>query len=262
MIHLTRPLTAFDLETTSAAPQTARIVQIGIVRLHPDGTRDTYASLVNPEVPIPAEATAIHKITDAMVADKPTWRQLAPKLIRAFQGCDFLGYNIARFDLEVIGSEFKRVGVDTTVPPGQPKPRIFDAYVLWTKKETRTLSDASRRFLHHFFDEAHDALADVETTIRVAEAQLAEWPDLPKTIEELHALQFPTNPNAIDEAARFVWADGVPTLNFGKHKGTALARVDRGFLKWMLNQDFNDDTKQIARDAMNGRYPVKQKEAA
>lgn len=257
MIALTRPLTVFDLETTTAEPTTARIVQLAVVRLHPHGLRDTYETLVNPEEPIPPAATAIHGITDAMVAGKPTFRQLAPRLIRAFQGCDFLGYNIARFDLKVIGQEFKRAGIDTAVPEGAEPPRIIDAYTLWVKQEPRTLADAVRRFTQRTHDDAHAALADVEAALDVFEGQLAEWPTLPQTPAGLHDLLFPTNPDAIDAAGKFQWVGDVPTIAFGKHKGTALRDLDKGFLRWMLKTDFDEDTKAIARFVLEGSYPAR-----
>lgn len=260
MIPLTRPLTVFDLETTTANPSTARIVQIAIIRLHPDGKRDRFSSLVNPLVPIPAEATAIHGITDTMVAGAPTWRQLAPRLIPAFRGADFCGYNIARFDLEVIRHEFQRVGVDTARTPDEPIPHILDPYLIWVKQEPRTLSDAVQRFLGRSLDGAHDALVDVEAALNVVEAMLDAWPALPQTLPELHAFQFPPVPGQIDGGARFVFnAEGVPCINFGKYKGvplTTLVRTDRGYLRWVAgNTAFTDETRQIARDACDGRFP-------
>lgn len=273
MTELTRPLTAFDLETTSAEKATARIVQIGIIRLHPSGERDKYESLVNPEIPIPPAATEIHGITDEMVKDKPTWRQLAPRLLPAFQGADYLGFNIARFDLEVLGNEFRRVGVDTSVPAGQQAPRIIDPYVLWVKTETRTLEDAVEHFLDRKHIGAHSALADVEEALAVFAQQMRwqflatigegseyaeRWKDVPTTLQELHDYQFPPVPGAIDAGARFIFVDGVPTVNFGKKwKGTPMAKVDKGFYWWMLSTDMPEEALQIAREAIQGRYPVK-----
>lgn len=258
MIALSRPLTAFDLETTTANPATARIVQIAIIQIHPDGRRVEYQSLVNPEVPIPADATAIHGITDADVKDARPWAQLAPRLIHAFTNCDYLGYNIARFDLEVLRAEFRRVGVDTTVPDGQAPPRIVDPYVVWVKQEPRTLSDAVKKFLGRELAGAHDATADVKATVEIAEHLFTYWPDLPTDLDALHALQFPPVPGQIDRNGKFVWQDGEAVVNFGKHKGTPLRNIDKGFLRWMTQQDFPDDARAIAYDALGGRYPTQE----
>ena len=255
---LTRPLTVFDVETTTANPLTARIVQIAIIRVQPDGACQKYQSLVNPCEPIPAEATAVHGITDEMVKDAPTFKQLAPRLIKAFQNADFCGFNIARFDVPVIREEFKRAGVSTEVSDGVAPPLILDAYVLWVKQETRTLSDAVKRFLRREHTGAHDARADVEATLEVVGAQLDEWSDLPRSLPELHLVQFPANPNAIDASERFVWKNGEAYFNFGKAAGTPLRTADPGFLRWMIRADFSNEVKQIARDALAGRYPVKE----
>lgn len=260
---LTRPLTCFDVESTGVNPLTARIVQIAILRVHPSGVIDRYQTLVNPGEPIPSDATEVHGISDDMVKDAPSFKQLAPRLIKAFQNADFCGFNIARFDLPLIREEFRRAGISTEVSANDTPPCILDAYILWTKQETRTLSDAVRRFLKRDHTGAHDALADVEATLEVVKAQLTEWSDLPRTVRELHQVQFPKNPNAIDSEEKFVWkavddGDLEPHFNFGKYVGEPLRGSDPGFLRWMLRGTFAEDTKQIARDALAGRYPVKE----
>lgn len=269
MINLERPLTCFDLETTSPNPRDARIVQIAIVQLFPrqpegEGTfgyteRKEWSSLINPEMPIPPDSTKIHGITDEMVKDAPTWGQVAPRVIKAFQNADFLGFNIARFDMEVIGAEFKRVGVSTETPAGTQKPRIVDPYVIWTKREKRTLSDALQYYCGRPLVGAHSALADVQAAIDVFEAQQSFHEGIPTDIQALHDFQFPRVENAIDGGARFVWdAAGVATINFGKHKGTALRSLDKGFMGWILKQDFTEEVKDIVRNAMKGQYPTRE----
>jgi DNA polymerase-3 subunit epsilon len=249
MIPLTRPLTAVDIETDSANPAVARIVQIAIIRLHPDGTRDSYATLVNPGVPIPADATAIHGITNEMVKDAPTWAQLAPKLIRAFQGADVLGYNAARFDLEVLRHEFTRVGVNLATPDGEPPQRVIDPYVIWQKKQQRRLADAVQHFLGVEHTGAHDALADIEITLAVFEAQLQAFPDLPQTPAGIHDFCFPRDPNAIDATGKVLKVDGVLQLSFGKHKGVPLSKVPKSYITWLLGTDLPQDAADLLRSA-------------
>jgi DNA polymerase-3 subunit epsilon len=260
VIPLDRPLTCFDLETTGSNPATARIVQIGIIQIHPDGAQTRWSSLVNPECPIPAEATAIHGITDDMVKDARTFAQIAPRVIKAFQDCDFAGYNIVRFDLPVIQAEFQRAGIDTAVPPGVQPPRILDPYVLWTKMEPRTLSAAMKKFLGRELEGAHDALADIEATVEILDHMTTAWlPDSLRTVEALHQYAFPAIPGAIDVGARFVFRDdGVPCVNFGKHRGVPMRDVDRGFWTWLLKQDFPEESRALARNALNGVFPVKE----
>lgn len=247
---LTRPLTVFDVESTGVNPATDRIVQIAILRLHPDGRTDKYQSLVNPTVPIPADATAVHGITDDMVKDAPTFRQIAPRLIKAFQNADFCGFNLVRFDLPLVREEFKRAGISTEVSDGVAPPCILDAYVLWVKQETRTLSDAVRRFLKREHAGAHDALADVEATLEVVQAQLAEWADLPRTVAELHQVLFPRDPNAVDEEGKVVRnAAGRLCLSFGKHRNVPIEQIPRSYLSWLLGTDLPADARRIIKEA-------------
>lgn len=264
MIALTRPLTAFDLETTGPDPQTARIVEIAIVQLKPDGASTEWSSRINPGIPIPPEATAIHGIADADVADKPTFAQMAPRILKAFVDVDYLGFNIARFDVPVLKAEFARAGVDTRVPEGVQPPRILDVYCLWTKISTRKLADAVQQFCGRPHLDAHGALSDVRGTIDVFQAMSLNmeecWSSLPwDDLQKLHDILFPKNPNALDEAGKFVWdpVRGTAVLAFSKHKGTPLSHVDRGFLSWMLKpeQNFPDDTKAIVRNALYGIFP-------
>src|SRR5476649_1058189 len=90
---LTILLPCFDLEATGLAAERDRIVQMATGRVFPDGRVETWASIVNPEQPIPAETTAVHGITDAMAAIAPTFAQLSPTVTAILAGCDLAGFN-------------------------------------------------------------------------------------------------------------------------------------------------------------------------
>ena len=81
-LKLVRPIIFFDLETTGTNITKDRIVEISLIKVMPDGTESEHSTRINPEMPIPAEATEIHHITDADVADKPTFKSLASKLVK------------------------------------------------------------------------------------------------------------------------------------------------------------------------------------
>lgn len=253
LLPLSRRLVGLDLETTGVNKQTARIVEIAFIEIKPDGSEREYQTLINPGMSIPIEATAVHHINDSDVLSKPTFAQIAPSLASGFKDIDFYGFNI-RFDLDVLVEEFKRVGIAWDYA----KSHVLDGLRLWQIGSPRTLTDAVREFgvPPH---EAHTALDDIKATGQVIEAQLVRWPTtLPRVIDRLHALQFPKTPGAIDSTARFVFEGDHAVLNFGKHRGVKLRDVDRGFLSWMLKQDFTDEVKGIVRNALSGTYPKKE----
>ena len=254
---LTRPLVCVDLEATGVWPGQDRIVQIATASIFPDGSVSTWSSLVNPEQPMPPAALAIHGITDAMVASAPTFAQLAPTIEPLLSDCDLTGYNVERFDRRLLAAEFRRAGVeDPTVGA-----HVIDAYTIFVRREPRSL-DAALRFYGveegQADRQAHDAGSDVEATVAVLAAQLTTYPDLPKTVDELHTWLHPSDPNHIDADGKLVWRDGVATVAFGAQAGTSLADLaanDRSFLEWVLRKDFSDEVKAIVRDALEGRFP-------
>ena len=111
-LKLDRPLAFFDIESTGVVPQRDRIVEIAVVKLYPDGRQQTTVRRLNPGIPIPAGATAIHGISDADVADAPSFADIAEKLFNYLSDCDLAGYNISGFDVPILEAEFKRAGYD------------------------------------------------------------------------------------------------------------------------------------------------------
>ena len=219
---LTRPLVCVDLEATGVWPGHDRIVQIAAASIFPDGSVSTWSSLVNPEQPMPPAALAIHGITDAMVASAPTFAQLAQTVGALLSECDLTGYNVARFDRRLLAAEFRRAGVeDPTVGAF-----VIDAYTIFVRQEPRSLDGALRFYgveAGQAHRQAHDASSDVEATVAVLAAQLNTYPDLPKTVTELHDWLYPIDPNRIDADGKLVWHDGVATVTFGAQAGTSLA---------------------------------------
>src|SRR5690625_7538096 len=87
-LNLTKPICFFDLETTGVNLATDRIVEISILKVFPNGNKESYTWRVNPEMPIPEEASAIHGIFDKHVTDEPPFKELAPKVSKLIQGCE------------------------------------------------------------------------------------------------------------------------------------------------------------------------------
>jgi DNA polymerase-3 subunit epsilon len=231
---LTRPITWFDLETTGVDTRTDRIVEIGVTQLHPDGKRVNYHTLVNPGRPIPKGASDKHGITDDMVVGKPRFEDLAPRLINAFTNCDFGGYNVKRFDIEVMEAEFRRAGIEWT-----GEGYVIDGFKLWQTLFPRTLSDYVREYLGREASDAHRATGDATDALEAFVAFYERHKDkLPTTLKDLHEFQFPVNPNQVDRKGNFVRNDhGVICLSFGKHQGVPVRSVPSSYLDWWLGQD-------------------------
>jgi len=226
---------------------------------HPDGQVSTWSSLVNPEQPIPQVVTAIHGISDAMVAGAPTFAELAPTISALLSGRDLTGYNVERNDRRLLAAEFSRAGCEDPMAGA----RVIDAYSLLVRKEPRTLDDTLRFYgLEGALANRrpHEARSDVEASVAVLVAQLKAYPDVPKTVGDLHSWLHPVDPNRIDADGKLMWRDGVATVAFGAQSGTSLAHLaanDRSFLEWVLRKDFSDEVKTIVRAALEGHFPVR-----
>lgn len=173
-LKLNRPIVFFDLETTGTNISSDRIVEISLIKLHPDGRVLEKTRRVNPEMHIPESATAIHHITDEDVASEPTFRQIASSLAQLISGCDIAGFNSNRFDIPLLDAEFERAGVDFDLT----KSRFIDVQTIYHKKEPRTLVAAYRYYCDKNLEEAHSALADTRATMEVLMAQLERYDDL------------------------------------------------------------------------------------
>ncbi len=256
---LRRPIVFLDLETTGANPAVDRIVEISLIKVFPGGRRETLTQRVNPGIPIPPEATSIHGISDADVADAPRFSEIAADLLRFIDAADLAGFNIQRFDLPVLLREFATAGQRLELA-GRA---IVDAQVIYHRKVPRDLPAAYRLYCGKDLRDPHTARADVEACLEVLDAQLATYPDLPRTPQELYELFLPPRgPDAIDPDGRFVWEGEEAVLTFGPEgiRGRRLREVaskDRGFLEWILRKDFRPEVKAIAQDALAGRFPVR-----
>lgn len=253
-LQLERPLVVFDLETTGTHVETDRIVEIAVLRIDAAGNRESKRRLINPERPIPRQATAVHGIRDEDVRDAPTFRQIARGLLEFLGDADLAGFNVSRFDVPLLERELRSCGLDLRVA-GR---RVVDAMTIYHKKERRDLSAAVRFFLHRDHPEAHSAEADVAATAEVLEAQLAHYSDLPRTVDELDAWIRGVPRDAVDRDGKFVWQDGEAVFSFGKHQGRTLREIAAekpDYLEWITGSDFPPEAKELVRRALSGDFP-------
>lgn len=242
-LNLKNPIVFFDLETTGTNIVFDRIVQIAYHKVYPNGKEETKSYLINPGMPIPAEATAVHKITNEDVADCPVFKDVAAEIIRDIEGCDLAGYNSNRFDIPLLAEELLRAEVDIDLS----KRKFVDVQVIFHKMEQRTLSAAYKFYCDKDLEGAHDAKADTLATYEVLMAQLDKYPELNNDVEYLS--KFTTQNNNVDFSGKFIYNEkGEEVFNFGKYKGQKVEDVlknDTGYYGWMLNGDFSLHTKKV-----------------
>jgi DNA polymerase-3 subunit epsilon len=247
LLKLTRPLVSIDCEATSTDPQTARIIEIAFVMFYPDERpAKEWSMRVNPGVPIPAASTAVHHITDADVADRPTFKQLAANLAKGFTDCDYCGQN-CRYDLRLISAEMQRCGQ----PWSYVGAKIIDSYQLERLAVPRSLSHLYRKYAGEDLKDVHGAMADVKAANIVIAKQLERYSELPRDLEKLHEMQWP---GELDEGGKFKMIDGVATCQFGKWRGKAMREIPVSYYDWLLKSDFPADVKTLAGQAKLGNY--------
>jgi DNA polymerase-3 subunit epsilon len=242
-LQLKKPIVFFDLETTGLNTASDRIVEIALLKVHPNGTEDFKQMRLNPEIPISAEAQAIHGISNEDVANAPNFKHVAKELSKFIEGCDLAGYNSNKFDVPMLVEEFLRAGLDIDMK----KRRFVDVQVIFMKKEPRTLEAAFKFYCNKTITDAHSAGADTKATYEVLKSQLQHYDDLPHEIEELS--KFSSHNKFADFAGRLIFdEEGREVVNFGKHKGKVLEEVlikDPGYYSWIQQADFPLYTKKI-----------------
>ena len=244
-LNLKRPMVFFELETTGTSVSSDRIVEISMVKVMPDGEKIVKTRRVNPEMPIPAEATAVHHITDEDVRNEPTFKQLAKSLREFILGCDFGGFNSNSFDLPLLAEEFLRAGVDAEFL--KEDARYIDVQTIFHKKEERTLVAAYRFYCGKELEAAHSADADTMATYEVLCSQLDRYSDLENSVDFLS--EYSSRVKTADFAGRIAYDDnGVEVFSFGKYKGQsveAIFRKEPSYYDWIMNGDFPAYTKKI-----------------
>ena len=242
-LNLKRPIIFFELETTGVDPAKDRIVEISMVKVMPDGEEIVKTRKINPGMHIPEESTAIHGITDADVADAPSFAQVAKSLAQFVQGCDFGGFNSNRFDLPLLVEEFMRAGVEVDFK----RRKFIDVQNIFHKKEQRTLVAAYKFYCDKDLTEAHSAEADTRATYEVLKAQLDRYPDLENDIDAL--ADYSARGETVDYAGRIVYNDkGEEVFSFGKYKGRRVEEIfqlEPSYYSWMMNGDFPLYTKKV-----------------
>ncbi|MEE8359365.1 MAG: 3'-5' exonuclease [Candidatus Omnitrophota bacterium] len=255
MFKLTRPLVVLDLETTGTWIEKDRIVEIGMIKYHPDGTVEEYARRINPGMHIPEGVIRIHGITDDDVKDKPSFKEIAKETISFMDGCDLAGFNVERFDLPILEREFHGAGIRLD----WQQRNIYDAQRIYHYHERRDLKAAYKFYCAKELESAHSALDDARATMEILSTQVVKYAGEGKEIESLQAFREETSGKYFDKDRKFGWWNGELYPTFGKHRYKSglkeLAQKERPYLEWILGSDFSDKIKTLIRNALKGEFP-------
>ncbi len=255
-LNLKKPIAFFDIEATGLNVTKDRIVEISILKILTNGTKELHTWLINPDYPISDEASKIHGYTNDDLSDKPTFKQVAKEISKFLTTCDLAGYNSIKFDIPMLVEEFLRAGVDFEVK----NRKLIDVQNIFMKMEQRTLKAAYRFYLDKELVNAHAAEADTIATFEILEAQLDKYQNTEFTdrdgivstpvINDMQALQEFSNFNKnADLVGQFIFnKEGKETINFGKHRGKTVEEVfinEPSYYSWIMKSDFPQYTKNM-----------------
>ena len=242
-LKLSKPICFFDLETTGIDITKDRIVEISILKVYPNGNKESKTWLVNPTIPIPKAASDVHGITDERVVCEPTFKELAKQIHNMIKDSDLAGYNSDRFDIPLLAEEMLRAEVDFDLGN-----RVsVDVQTIFHKMEQRTLSAAYKFYCGKDLIDAHTASADTNATYEILKAQLDRYDSLENNIKKLS--EFTYRKQIADFAGFIGYNDkGEEIFTFGKHKGKRVEDIfdeEPGYFGWLLGADFPLYTKKI-----------------
>lgn len=242
-LNLKKPIVFFDLETTGTDVVHDRIIEISLLKIHPDGHEENKTHRVNPTIPINPKATEVHGITDKDVANEPTFKELAKMVVTFMEGCYVAGYNSNKFDVPLLAEEFIRADVDFNLK----KQQFIDVQVIFHKMEQRTLSAAYKFYCKKELKDAHSAEADTRATYEILRAQIERYENIENDMDSIS--EFSSHNKNADFAGRIIYdKENCEVFNFGKYKGQRVADVlkkDPGYYGWILKSDFPLYTKKV-----------------
>ena len=254
-MKLLKPLVVFDLETTGTWVEKDRIVEIGMIKIMPDGSKETYIKRVNPGIAIPENVIRIINITNNDVKDAPSFKELSKEVLDFIGDSDLGGFNVLRFDIPLLEREFYDAGITFN----WRNRDVYDAQKVYHVNEKRDLMAAYLLYCGKKLENAHSALNDADATVDILDAQIEKYGDKDKGIESLKDIDYESKSDYFDKERKFCWWNGQLYPMFGKHGKKKhlkdIAREDREYLHWILTKDFGDEIKAMIKKVLAGEFP-------
>lgn len=259
-MKLTQSLVVLDLETTGTWIEKDRIVEIGMVRLSPDDSRDSFQSRVNPGMPIPPRVSRITGITDADVKEAPPFKEIAPKVLAFLGESDLGGFNVERFDLLILERELFAAGLKLD----WRSRAIYDAQKIYHLHERRDLKAAYQFYCSKELTNAHTAMGDTEASLEILSSQVERYGKPEQGIESLRDFDYERIDDFFDAQRKFRWWNGQLYPVFGRYARKSslkeIAQKDPEYLRWLLSTDFGPEVKGMIQGVLEGRYPASPRE--
>lgn len=255
-MKLSNDLVVLDLETTGTWVDRDKIIEIAMVKVKTQGARETYDKKVNPGIPIPPDISELISITDEDVKDAPAFKDIAAEVINFIEGCDLGGFNAARFDLPLLRREFYDAGLKFN----WENIKVYDAQKVYHLNEKRDLTAAYNFYCNKTLEHAHSALADSQATLEILEAQVSKYGEHDDTLDSLSRFKYEQTADYIDDERKFRWWNGKAYMMFGKYAKKyslqEVARMDPGYLEWIVSAKFSEEVKAMVSNALQGHFPV------
>ena len=249
-----------DLETTGTWIEKDKIIEIGMIKCLPDGSRENYVKRVNPGMRIPSSVSKVTGITNEDVKDAPLFKDIAREVLSFMGNSDLAGFNVERFDMPILDREVVEAGLRFE----RGDRIIYDALKIYHMHEKRTLTAAYRFFCKKDLINAHSALGDVEATLEILEAQVKKYGQEIEGIESLKGIDYVRSVDYFDKERKFRWWNGelYPVFGkFGRKKNLKeIAEKEPSYLEWILAQDFSEEVKTMVKGALGGKFPETPKE--
>jgi len=254
-MKLSNDLVVLDLETTGTWVERDKIIELAMVKCTADNQRETYDRKINPGIPIPSVVTELTGISDQDIKDAPAFKDVAGDVLAFIQGCDLAGFNIARFDLPLLQREVQEAGLKFNW-----NVKVFDAQKVFHLNEKRDLTAAYKFYCDKNLDNAHSALADTQATLEILEAQAARYGEGDEALNSLRRFEYQLMAEFLDDDRKFRWWNGKAYMMFGKYAKKyslqEVARMDPGYLEWILSAKFSEEVKTLVSNALQGHFPA------
>jgi len=244
----------FDIETTGLDIINDRIIDISLIKINPDNSREEKNFRVNPEKKISNESSSVHGIKDEDVVELKPFKNYAKEIFDFIKGCDLAGFNILKFDLPILIEEFIRCDLELSLD----KVKIIDALRIYHLMEKRNLSSAYKFYCNKNLENAHNSYADTSATLEIIEKQIEKYNQsevidnkgnvLGKISNSIDSIGSIINNNIVDTSGRIILnSDKKEIFNFGKYKNMPeeeFYKSNPEYYHWIMKSDFPQHTKK------------------